>query len=212
VFFVCFVVKKRPASDVEELVPIPSHNDERRSAMAVVAQFGAPAYMRRAKRVESVFEDLIDRLRVRRDELLGGVRLHLRLLLDVAGSLDAVRPFVSNERFTAFSELITHFRLTERPPTGASPRRLRRPLRELLASVARFNRRWLQSVAEADLSGVNAERDGYNRWYLLEKECAVGVIRARQGFEPLSPATTADVLRELPTLPEFASSGATKPK
>jgi hypothetical protein len=186
---------------VEELVPIPSHNDERRSAMAIVAQFGAPAYMRRANRVETVFEGLIGRLRVCRDELLGGVRLHLRLLLEVAGSLDAVRPFVSNEQFTAFGELVTHFRLTERSPTGASPRRLRRPLRELATSVARFNRRWLECVAEADLSEVNAEREGYNRWYLLEKECAVGVIRSRQGFQPLSPVTTADVLRELPTLP-----------
>jgi hypothetical protein len=192
------------AADVEDLVPIPSHNDERRSAMAIVARFGAPAYMRRAKRVETVFSDLIDRLRVRRDELLEGVRLHLRLLLDVAGSLDAVRPHITDEEFTSFVGLTANWGLTERPPRGESPRRLRRVMRELAASVARFNRRWLDYVAEADLSEANAERDGYNRWYLLEKECAVGVIRARQGFQPLPPVTSADVLRELPPLPEFA--------
>lgn len=189
---------------MEELVPIPSHNDERRSAMAIVAHFGAPAYMRRANRVEAVFEALIDRLRVRREDLLGGVRLHLLSLLEVAGSLAAVRPFLSDEQLRAFSELVAQFCLTERPPANVSPRRLRRSLRELAASVARFNRRWLKCVSEADLSEVNAEREGYNRWYLLEKECAVGVIRARQAFRPLSPVTTDDVLRELPLLPESA--------
>jgi hypothetical protein len=191
-------------SSFSDIVPIPGHNDERRSAMAVVAQFGAPAYMRRANRVEAVFENLIDRLRLRREELLGGVRLHLLSLLEVAGSLAAVRPFFSNGQFTAYSELVTHFGLSERPPTPVSPRRLRRALRELAASVARFNRRWLKCVSEADLSEVNAEREGYNRWYLLEKECAVGVIRARQGFQPLPPVTSADVLRELPQIPEGA--------
>lgn len=189
-------------SSFSDIVPIPGHDDERRSAMFVVAQFDAPAYMRRAKRVESAFTDLIDRLRIRRDELLKGVRLHLRLLLDLAGSVDAVRPNLSDEHFKAFSGLIADFGLTEREPTGASIRRLRRALRELGVSVARFNRRWLACVAEADLSAVNAERDGYNRWYLLEKECAVGVIRSRQGFTPLEPVTHEDVLRELRPLPE----------
>lgn len=179
--------------------------------MAIVAQFGAPAYMRRANRVETAFTDFIDRLRARRDELLGGVRLHLRFLMDVAGSLDAVRPFVSDEQFAALSALVAQSGLKERSPTGASIRRLRRPLRELATSVVRFNRRWLRCAAEADLSAVNAERDGYNRWYLLEKECAVGVIRARHGFQPLGPVTTADVLRELPPLPESESSARAKP-
>jgi hypothetical protein len=187
-------------SSFAEIVPIPSHNDERRSAMAIVAQFGAPAYMRRAKRVETAFTDLIDRLRVRRGELLEGVRIHLRLLLDAAGSLDAVRPFVSDVQFTAFSGLVAGFALTEGEPTGAPSRRLRRALRDLAASVARFNHHWLDCVSEADLSEVNAEREGYNRWYLLEKECAVGVIRARQGFQPLPPVTAADVLAALPTI------------
>jgi hypothetical protein len=193
--------KGRPAPGVKELVPIPSHNDERRSAMAIVAQFGAPAYMRRANRVEAGFAGLIDRLRVRRDELLGGVRIHLRLLLDLAGSLDAVRSSLREEEFVAFSELVVNFGLTERPRAGVSQRRLGRAIRELAVSVARFNRRWVQCVAEADLSEVNAERDGYNRSYLLEKECAVGVIRSRQAFTPLEPVTAADVLRELPPLP-----------
>jgi hypothetical protein len=197
--------KSKAASDVEELVPIPGHDDERRSAMLVVAQFGAPAYMRRAKRVETAFSDLIARLRVRREELLGGVRQRLRLLLDVAGSLEAVRPILSEHQFGTFCRLITDFGLTEREPTSTSPRRLRRALHELDVSVTRFNRRWLAYISETDLSEVNAERDGYNRWYQLEKECAVGIIRSRQDFKPLEPITIADVLRELPPLPSFVA-------
>jgi len=191
-------------SSFSEIVPLPSHADERRAAMEVVARLGAPAFLRPAKRVETAFTDLIDRMRIRRDELLKGVRLHLRLLLDVASSLNVVRAHFTDEQFTALSTLVADFGVTERPTTGASSRRVRRGLRDLAASVARFNRRWLACVADADLSEVNAERDGYNRWYLLEKDCAVGVIRARQGFQPLPPVSPADVLRELPPLPEFA--------
>jgi hypothetical protein len=210
VFFVCFVVtKSKAASEVEEPVPIPSHDDERQSALTIVAQFGAPAFMRRANRVESVVSDLIDRLRVRRNEQLQGVRLHLRMLLEAAGSLDAARAFLSDEQFTAYRALVADFGLTEREPTGSSPRRLRGAVRELVESVVRFNRRWLECVAEADLSAVNAERDGYNRWYLLEKECAVGVIRGRQGFRPLPPLTTADVLHALPPLVELNATSET---
>jgi hypothetical protein len=188
---------------VDELVPIPSHNDERRAAMDVIARFGVPAYLRRARRVEDSWAELLDRLRIDRRTLLAGVRLHLRLLLDAAGHLDALRPVVTDERIELLRSWAVEFGLAERPPTGAGPRRLRRAVRELVASVARFNRKWSAHVADTDLSEVNAERDGYNRWYLLEKECAVGVIRASQGFRPLPPATTADVQAALPPLPEI---------
>ena len=52
-----------------------------------------------------------------------------------------------------------------------------------------------------DLARVNQLRDGYNRYYVLEKECAVRSPKvARQGFRPLPPLTTADLAAELPPL------------
>ena len=53
-----------------------------------------------------------------------------------------------------------------------------------------------------DLSAVNELRKGYNRYYVLEKECAVRSARiARQGFAPLPPLTTGDLVAQFPLLP-----------
>jgi hypothetical protein len=53
-----------------------------------------------------------------------------------------------------------------------------------------------------DLSQVNALRDGYNRYYVLEKECASRSPRtARHGFRPLPPLTADDLAALLPPLP-----------
>jgi hypothetical protein len=83
-----------------------------------------------------------------------------------------------------------------------SVRALRRALRELRESLEFFNRRWQPFLEEVDLTWVNELRDGYNRYYVIEKECVVRLPSlARQGFEPLAPATPAEVAAVLPLLP-----------
>ena len=53
-----------------------------------------------------------------------------------------------------------------------------------------------------DLSGINELRDGYNRYYVLEKEFAVRSARvARHGFVPLEPVTSGVLFELLPLLP-----------
>jgi hypothetical protein len=85
-------------------------------------------------------------------------------------------------------------------PTGDAGRR--RVLARLRASVERFNRRWLTFIDKFDLRELNRQRDGYNRYYLLEKECAVGpVALLRQQFRRLPPVTPTDLLALLPPLP-----------
>jgi len=62
-------------------------------------------------------------------------------------------------------------------------------------------------LAKVDLTTVNRAREDYNRYYLFEKECAVGSARtARMGFAVLSPMTLEDVARHFPLLklPQFA--------
>jgi hypothetical protein len=49
---------------------------------------------------------------------------------------------------------------------------------------------------------VNGLREGYNRYYLLEKECALRSPRlARQGFVRLPAVTVDDLAAQLPPLP-----------
>ena len=58
------------------------------------------------------------------------------------------------------------------------------------------------ALEETDLTEVNALREGYNRYYLLEKECAVRSARlARQGFRRLEPVTLEELAALLPPLP-----------
>ncbi len=74
-------------------------------------------------------------------------------------------------------------------------------LSDLVRSFERFNRRWLEFVNEIDLAHVNELRDGYNRFYVLEKECALFSSRiAREGFVPMRPAELNDVLDAFPLL------------
>ncbi len=83
----------------------------------------------------------------------------------------------------------------------SSTRRLRRALKELCASLEVFNRRWQAWLTGLDLTHINQLRDGYNRYYLIEKECALRSARvAREGFVRLAPLTLDDVRALLPAL------------
>jgi hypothetical protein len=83
-----------------------------------------------------------------------------------------------------------------------SLRKLHRALRELQESLERFNGRWKEFVSGVDLSHINELRADYNRYYVLEKECAVrSPVLARQGFTRLEPFTKEHLLALLPPLP-----------
>ena len=89
------------------------------------------------------------------------------------------------------------------PLTPTSSRRvLRQTLDDLILSMERFNRRWAEYLAGVDLDEINQLRDGYNRFYVLEKECVVRSAHvARQRFLPLPPLTLADLAGLFPPLP-----------
>jgi hypothetical protein len=68
--------------------------------------------------------------------------------------------------------------------------------------VQGFNRRWSPFLETVDLTGLNRLRDGYNRFYVLEKECVVRSPRlARQGYLPLPPMTLDELAALFPPLP-----------
>lgn len=180
-------------------------DDAQETFKRFASHYDAPAYVRRARRVEEALEGLLARCRAQRDEWLKLVRVRLGLLRMLAGDWQVLGSQLADDAQVAVlerlhSELEPRVRL--RVPATTSERAHRRALRELVESKERFNRRWAEFLPTVDLGPVNAQREGYNRYYLLEKECAIRSPRlARQGFRRLEPLTVADLETLLPLLP-----------
>ena len=197
-------------------VPDIGADPERREFLQALALFDAPAYIRRARGAEQAQARLLERCRAQRDDWLAMPRLRLATLRALAGGWEALAPFVADtaplERL--HRELAPVLRSPVAPASSA--RRLRRAVQDYAASAERFNRRWSGFVAALDLAGLNALRDGYNRYYVVEKACALrSDLLARQGFEPLPPLSPQDLLREMPLLPVIvppSGAGAAAPR
>jgi hypothetical protein len=185
--------------------PPPSGDaDDRRVLQKMLGFYDGPAFMRRVKRVEEA-ERIVDaHLQKERDDKLWLVRLRVGQLRALAGAWDVLRPLLAtDEALTQLRELHDTLRPTLRMPLAVtqSQRRLRMALAELVESMEAFNCRWQKIIAEADLTAVNELREGYNRHYLIEKECALGDSRvARLGFKRMDPLTRADVWARFPLL------------
>jgi hypothetical protein len=187
---------------VEE-IPIPA-GEGRREFLQMLGRFDGPAFVRRARGVQEALERLLERCRHKRNEWLAMVRLRVGELRALAGDWSVLRSLLASGQEEALERLHTELEPRLRVPvTQTSARRLlRRALRELNESIERFNHRWHKYLGEVDLGPLNELRDGYNRYYIMEKECALGsAALARQGFRPLPPYTRAELHAELPPLP-----------
>ena len=165
---------------------IPARNDPQ--FQYVVAQYGGPAFLRRAQRAEHALSDLLQRLRNQRLDWLSMVRLRLGQLHALAGAWSRLARFVNADSLAAlqrlFDELKPKLRVPIEPATD--DKIISFSLADLQESLDRFNERWRHLLATTDLTEVNQRRDEYNRWYVLEKECFVGSPKiARMGFRPL---------------------------
>jgi hypothetical protein len=182
----------------------PPDDDDRRIVQKLIGMYDAPAFVRRMRRVEDAERILIEQLEKKRGEKLTMVRLRIGQLRALAGDWTALRPFVAaSESLDTLRDLHDALKPELRMPLEAtrSAHRLRSALQELTQAMATFNQRWQKLIAEVDLAPVNEMREGYNKHYLIEKECAVGNSRiARMGFKRLDPLTMADLLRQLPPL------------
>jgi hypothetical protein len=184
-------------------IPLLGRDDDRKVFQYVQARYDAPAYVRRARQVQAALDELLESLRLRRADWLKLVGGRLGQLHALAGDWSALRPWLRDEGELAKLHQLQNDlapRASEVPTTSA--RRLRWALRELTESVEQFNRRWQAFLPTVDLTQVNRLREGYNRYYVLEKECAVRSVRlARQGFQRLDPLTPAQLAEWLPPLP-----------
>jgi hypothetical protein len=184
-------------------IPILGRGDDR-VVKQVLAGFDAPAYIRRARRVHEALEVLTEHCRQQRDEWLQLVRTRLGILQALAGAWDRLASWLGPGEQDTLGQLYSHLCPKLRVPVEetSSVRKLRVALLELQDSIERFNRRWQAFLQNLDLTEVNQQRDEYNRYYLLEKECAVRSVRvARQGFQRLEPLTREELAAKFPLLP-----------
>jgi hypothetical protein len=184
---------------------LPVGRDDAREIQELMAQFDAPAYVRRARRVEGAYEQLLERCGRQREEWLSLVRTRVGQLAALAPGWEGLRPLVDgDDQLDLLRRLHAHLRPSLRVALGpaTSAGTLRRAVAALRHSLERFNQRWRAFLAGIDLGPLNALRDGYNRHYLLEKECALRSTRlAREGFCRLEPLTTDDLSNRFPPLP-----------
>jgi hypothetical protein len=189
---------------VDEL-PILGADGDRRTLQQIIALHGAPAFVRRTQQVQEALTLLVEGCRQQRTAWLMMVRLQLGTLAALAGDWAVLRPWLADEdHLEVLRRLHAELRPELRVPVArtTSGRALQRALAELVAGLERFNGRWRDYLHGVDLGRVNALREGYNKYYMLEKECVVRSPRlARQGFQPLPPLTAADLLVFLPPLP-----------
>lgn len=187
-----------------ELPPLGSDRTDL-AAHQVLGKFDAPAYVRRARQMEQAIDQLLLQCRQQRGEWLELVSLRLGVLHGLAGGWPALIPLLAGRADLEtleqlHADLRPQLRLPVEPTT--SQRRLRNALLELRASLVRFNRRWTVFLAAVDVSAVNALIDGYNRYYVFEKECVVrSAPIARQGFRPREHLTLERLTALLPPLP-----------
>jgi hypothetical protein len=184
---------------------IPSRDEGREAFNRVLAQYDGPAYLRRARRVQDSYDGLLEQCRLQREVWLAMARVHLGMLRGLAGDWPAlVDHLADEEQLSVLEALWTGLQPRLRVPVEptVSTRALREALCELNESLERFNRRWTNFVRGLDLSALNAERADYNRYYLLEKECAVRSPHiARQGYRRMEQLTAEYLLSVLPPLP-----------
>jgi hypothetical protein len=186
--------------------PILGNNLEQKVFNQVIALHGAPAFLRRAQRVQAAWDEIVEQSRRQRNRWLGMVRTRLAMLHALAGEWAALTavlpdPAALNLIVALHAELRPSIRQPVSPTT--SHRVLRAACHELIESVRYFNQRWEAYLAGIDLTAVNSLREDYNRYYVLEKECAVrSALIARQGFQRLLPAKLQDLRALFPPLAE----------
>lgn len=170
----------------------------------MVSAFDTPAYLRRAQTVEWAWEQLRERCRRQREEWLKLPKWRLATVFALAGDVETLRGLLSDTAANALIALHHEWQpqLRIRVAAASSLSRLRQELGQLETAFERFNRRWEMFLSSLDLTRINTLRDGYNRFYVLEKECAVrSAIVARAGFQPLPPLTVEDLRNQFPLLP-----------
>ena len=181
-----------------------SYEGSRREFLELAAQFDTPAFIRRAQNTAAVFELLMHRCKKKRLELAEIPSMRLATIAAmVEGSWHRFTDFFDSESYPFYLQSLHEEWQYElkAPIAAATDSKIKRGLKELFESFARFNVSWQKYVDQIDFSDVNQVRSDYNNYYVCEKAAAFDSERiAQEGFEELPPVTAATVLEQMPLL------------
>jgi hypothetical protein len=179
---------------------IPGNDETNFLGKYVIATQGGPAYVRRGRRVEEALEQLLAKCEDRRQQDVGAVVEKLGLVRSVAHLEDRMRPLLADEaELVAFRQL--EGAVTSSTVANLPERQFSRAFRDLIAAIDRFNATWAAFLRKLDLKPLNDLRTDYNKYYLLEKECALRSPRlARHGYRPLTLLSVDDLFARFPLL------------
>ena len=186
------------------MTPIRTTSDPDWLAGYVLGRFDAPAFVRRARNVADAYDALLARCASQRGKLLREVRRALAEFNALTGSATVSHVSVLSESETQkLAEIGDAVGICTPIATRCRGRgTMSRALRELARSVERFNTRWAAFLSTVDLGEINRLREGYNRYYLLEKECALrSAALAQIGFNSLPALRREDLTSLFPPLP-----------
>ena len=180
------------------------HEGSRRQFLELASQVDTPAFVRRALSVENSEKSLIASCMAARESMLEFCRMRL----GVVGALVDQRWILLNshigERMAQrLGELHDQWQPQLRVVVHPSddPRKLRRALKELIVSFESFNRKWDKYLDTVSLNDINATREQYNKYYVVEKTAAfLSDAIGSEGFEELKPFGYDELRRRIPKL------------
>ncbi len=166
----------------------------------ILGLYDVPAFARRGQELDYALDRFHARFARERLGMLDMVRLRLKQWAAIAEG-----PLTASGIFSSAIDPLWSLADAPCPVWSGGPgptRKLGVAAKELVASVERFNRRWTRFVAQTNADLINAQIDGYNRYYVLEKECSLNSARlAARSFVP-KPKLSASALEAIyPPLP-----------
>ena len=165
-----------------------------------------PAFLRRGMSVEDADARVVRKCEIARDEMLYAVRLRLRFWNRLLRDRPRIRASVSEAARESAADIGTKVFGPGEPSVSVAPAGWSifagRHWRAFVTAVEEFNANWRRYLETMPLDDLYRAIDGYNRYYVLEKECAVRSARtALRGFAPKQKPTWSDFLERLPPLP-----------
>lgn len=165
-----------------------------------------PAYLRRGMSVEDAEARVDKRCATARDEMLYAVRLRLRFWNRLVSDSGWLRRRLSPAAQASVADIGSKIFSPGDPMLLPAPVGwgvfAAKHWRAFAAAVEDFNDRWQRFLRTFPLDDLRHAIDGYNRYYVLEKECAVrSALTARRGFMPRDMPTVDDLMARFPLLP-----------
>jgi hypothetical protein len=165
-----------------------------------------PAFLRRGMRVDDAEARVDKQCETARLQMLFAVRLRLRSWNRLVHDHPAIRERMSLAAAESVAEIGRTAFLPREAIMIPGPAGWRflamRHWRALVLAVEEFNANWKRFLEAFPLDDLHRVIDDYNRYYVLEKECAVRSFHtARRGFTPRKKTAVSDLLERFPPLP-----------